>query len=62
MDPVIWVGREKEKEGGKEQVHEVQRKGKGQKVMAVVVVVVVVVVGGGVVVPSLLCRATCNGR
>ena len=45
MDPVIWVGREKEKEGGKEQVHEVQRKGKGQKVMAVVVVVVVVVVG-----------------
>ena len=60
MDPVISVGREKEKEGGKEQVHEVQRKGKGQKVMAVVVVVVVV--GGGVVVPSLLCRATCNGR
>ena len=37
MNLVISVGREREKEGGKEQVHEGQRKGKGQNVMAVVV-------------------------
>jgi hypothetical protein len=54
MDPVISVGREKgkKKEGGKEQVHEGQRKGKRQKVKAVLVVVVG---GRGLVVPAALC-------
>ena len=67
MNPVISVGREKEKEGGKEQVHEGQRNGKGQKVMAVVVAlpvtgpVGVVGVVRTVVLRASLYRTTCDG-
>jgi hypothetical protein len=67
MNLVISVGREKEKEGGKEQVHEGQRKGKGQKVMAVVVAlpvtgqVGVVGVVQTIVLRASLYRTTCDG-
>ena len=61
MDPSRLAGRGRGKEREREKAEDGQRKVKEYN-HGRAVVVVVVVVGGVVVVPSLLCRATCNGR